>query len=322
MPADALPQSTNVTRGELVAAQLLRPQLAISEEERQRIVAKPKSKRRQGIFWILTIPHHGFTPFLPPSCKWIRGQLELGAGGFLHWQILVAFRAKQSLQGCRGIFGEYHCELSRSDAAADYVWKEDTRVDGTQFQLGTRPLDPSSSTDWDEVWNFAVAGAIESIPASVRIRSYHALCRISQHYQRPTGMARQCRVFWGVTGSGKSHRAWQEAGDEGYSKDPRSKFWCGYRGQSNVVIDEFRGGIPMRRLLTTGIDISHLLRWLDCYPLCVETKGGAQPYDAKNIWITSNLHPSDWYKDIDHVTYAALLRKIEITEFTEPYLPE
>jgi len=33
-----------------------------------------------------------------------------------------------------------HWELSRSDAAAEYVWKEDTRVPGTQFEFGSRPF--------------------------------------------------------------------------------------------------------------------------------------------------------------------------------------
>jgi len=32
---------------------------------------------------------------------------------------------------------ECHAELSRSAASTDYVWKEDTRVDGTPFELGT-----------------------------------------------------------------------------------------------------------------------------------------------------------------------------------------
>jgi len=55
-------------------------------------------------------------------------------------------------------------------------------------------------------------------------------------------MSRTVFVFWGVTGSGKSHRAWSEAGVDAYSKCPRSKFWDGYQDQSNVVVDEFRGG--------------------------------------------------------------------------------
>ena len=54
-------------------------------------------------------------------------------------------------------------------------------------------------------------------------------------------------------------------------KDPRTKFWDGYRNQENVVIDEFRG----------AIDIAHILRWFDRYPVIVEVKGSSVVLSAK-----------------------------------------
>jgi len=112
-------------------------------------------------------------------------------------------------------------------------------------------------------------------------------------------------VFWGRTGTGKSYRAWHEAGLDAYVKDPRTKWWCSYKGQENVVLDEFRG----------AIDVSHLLRWLDCYPVLVEIKGGSRPLLARKIWITSNLDPRLWYSDLDQETLDALLRRLNITHF-------
>lgn len=108
----------------------------------------PANRRRQGIFWLLTIPFAHFTPWLPPACRWIRGQLESGADGYLHWQVIVALRTKGSMATLRLTFGPYHAELSRSDAASEYVWKEQTRVAGTQFEIGTKPCDPSAKPDW------------------------------------------------------------------------------------------------------------------------------------------------------------------------------
>ena len=70
-----------------------------------------------------------------------------------------------------------------------------------------------------------------------------------------------------------------------------------------VILDEFRG----------DIDISHLLRWLDRYPVIVELKGSSAPLVAEKIWITSNLHPSSWYPLLDAATYAALERRLQIT---------
>ena len=114
--------------------------------------------RRQGLIWLLTIPQAEFVPYCPPQANYVKGQLELGAGQFLHWQLIVYFRSKQSLRGVREIFGPFHAELTRSAAAEDYVWKEETRVDGTQFECGIKPLNRANANDWEQIWQSAIAG--------------------------------------------------------------------------------------------------------------------------------------------------------------------
>ncbi|QGH72655.1 MAG: Rep protein [CRESS virus sp. ctczB4] len=260
----------------------------------------------QGIFWLLTIPHYGFTPYLPPGCSWIKGQLERGEGGFLHWQIIVAFQSRCRLRGVKQIFGsEAHCELSRSAAANEYVWKEQTRVEGTPFELGAKPIRRNSQTDWESVWTAAKSRDLEAIPAHTRVLCFRSILSIASYFDTAIAVERSVQVYWGRTGTGKSRRAWEAAGVDAYSKDPRSKFWFGYRGQERVVIDEFRG----------GIDVSHLLRWLDRYPVLVELKGSSVPLAAREIWITSNVDPRNWYPDLDEETRCALIRRLSITHF-------
>lgn len=263
--------------------------------------------RRQGIFWLATIPHAYWTPFHHPDCSWLRGQLESGTTtGYLHWQILVSFTKKKSLAQIKQSFGEEgHWELSRSSQADAYVWKEDTRIEGTQFEFGIKPFERNSKLEWDTFWANAILGDIMEIPAEIRIRHYTTFRRIREDYAKPIGMVRTCDVFVGPTGTGKSMEAWKRAGPDAYPKDPNSKFWCGYSGQSNIVIDEFRG----------RIDISHLLRWLDRYPINVELKGSSIPCYAENIWITSNLPVEAWYPEIDEETLKALKRRLKITHF-------
>lgn len=198
-----------------------------------------------------------------------------------------------------------HVELSRSEAAEAYVWKEETRIAGTQFELGRKPLQRNNANDWDAIWEAAKSGAVLDIPANVRVQHYRTLRTIASDYSSPIALERQVFVFCGRTGTGKSRLAWDEAGFSSYPKDPRTKFWDGYRDQRNVVIDEFRG----------GIDISHLLRWLDRYPVLVEIKGSSTPLVAEKIWITSNIHPLNWYPDLDQETKDALMRRLQITEF-------
>jgi len=264
--------------------------------------------RRQGIFWMLTIPAASYTmpTELPDGLTWIRGQQEEGeAGGYLHWQICVALVRKSSLSGLLVRFPGSHAELTKSAAANDYVWKELTRVPDTQFEFGTKPICRNSKPDWESVWASAQKGDLLAIPPSIRVVSYRTLRAIAADHDTPIGILRTCHVYWGATGTGKSRRAWDEAGMGAYSKDPRSKFWCGYQGEQHVVIDEFRG----------GIDISHILRWLDRYPVRIEIKGSSRPLCAQTIWITSNLCPTLWFPEADVGTIEALMRRLTIVEF-------
>lgn len=258
-------------------------------------------------YWLLTIPQHIFTPFLPKDVVYIKGQLENGANtGYLHWQVVVCFARQVRLTQLKKIFGrEVHAIATKTDGANEYVWKEDTRVPNTQFELGSLPLRRNNSKDWERILASAKSGKFDEIPPDVYIRNYRNLKAISVENAQPNAVERRVYVFCGKTGTGKSRTAWEQAGLDAYPKDPCSKFWDGYRGQEKVVIDEFRG----------QIGISHLLRWLDRYPVLVEVKGSSVVFNAKEIWITSNLHPREWYPDLDDETRRALLRRLSITEY-------
>lgn len=261
----------------------------------------------QGRIWLLTIPGHDFIPYLPPGVAFVTGQLERGANtGYLHWQVLVHFSRSVRLAAVKKIFGDTcHCELSRSVAAESYVHKEETYVDGTRFDLGTKPFKRNCKRDWQSAFDCAKRGELAAIDPGVLVPYFGQLQRINAHFAEPVAMERVCFVYWGSSGLGKSRRAWAEAGMDAYPKIPSTKFWDGYRGQEHVVIDEFRG----------CVSVEHLLRWLDRYPVLVEIKGSAVVLKAKKIWITSNLHPKEWYPLLDDLTLAALLRRIKVTHF-------
>ncbi|AJD07525.1 replication-associated protein [Sewage-associated circular DNA virus-16] len=255
-------------------------------------------------FWILTIPHADYLPFLPNCCVWIRGQLERGsATGYLHWQLVVGFKQQCRLATLKRTFGDScHAEPTRSNAADDYVWKPESRIDGTQFELGAKPMRRNDSRDWDAIRDAAKRGDLETVPSDVFVQHYRSLRTISADYAEPVAIERTVHVYWGPTGVGKSRKVWELAGEDAYPKCPNSKFWDGYRGHTNVVIDEFRG----------RIDISHILRWFDRYPVLVEIKGSSTVLRAQNIWITSNLDPREWYTDLDELTKLALLRRLNV----------
>lgn len=272
----------------------------------------------QGRYWLLTIPKQSWNPptELPDNVAYIKGQQEVGEGGFEHWQVLVAFIKKARLAQVKRVFSnDTHAELSRSDAADSYVWKEETAVAGTRFELGAKAMKRNSEKDWDDILDKAKKGKVEEIPADVQMRCWSTIQKIQSHYAIPPWRSNiKVKVFWGVTGSGKSHRMFKEAFEGGivpYIKPPTVKWFDGYKGEKRVVMDEFRG----------EIGVSHLLRWFDQYPMTIEVKGSTQVFRAEEFWLCSNLHPKEWYPNLDKATLDALLRRMEITEFVFPYVP-
>lgn len=269
----------------------------------------------QARYWLLTIPVAHLPVFPEPSGNYVyaKGQQEIGANGLHHWQAFAQFDKKVTLAQCKGYFCEQaHCEQSRSTAAELYVWKEDTRVHGSQFEKGSRPMRRNVQTDWDDVLSKAKAGNIDDIPADILVRYYNSIKRIRVDYCEPVWRHDiNVKVFWGRSGTGKTRRAWHEAGELVYVKDPNTKWWDGYRGQENVIIDEFTGVIA----------INHILRWLDRYPCFAEVKGYQTPLRATNFWITSNIDPRLWYSEASDDQKEALRRRCQITHFLGEWIP-
>jgi hypothetical protein len=110
--------------------------------------------------------------------------------------------------------------------------------------------------------------------------------------------------YWGATGSGKSRLASELAGVDAYWK-PQGKWWDGYTGQSNVILDDFRAD---------WFSYGYMLRLLDRYPLKVEVKGSYVEFVATHIYITSHMNPTECFATWEDV--AQLLRRLHtVREF-------
>lgn len=272
----------------------------------------------QARYWLLTIPvtHHQQQPALNGDLVYLKGQQERGSDtGLLHWQLLAVFSKKLRLASVKRHFcPQAHCEPSRSDAANEYVWKDDTSVPGTRFELGTLPISRARTTDWSRVYDDAVSGNFDNIPKDILIRNYSSLKRIRVDNSNPPPRPEvTVNCYWGDSGIGKTRRAWHEAGhiNDVYIKNPNTKWWDGYRGQKTVIIDEFTG----------RIDLSYLLVWLDRYPCNVEVKGFSTPLLAERFFITSNLAPEAWYPDSSPQHKTALLRRMTVQHMVFTWTP-
>lgn len=257
----------------------------------------------QGKFWLLTIPHYAFLPYLPKTCSYIKGQLECGRiGEYLHWQILCCFEKKVRLRRVKEVFGDTcHAELSRSSAANQYVQKEDTAVVNTRFELGQLPFKRNDKTDWERIRICAKSNQLDQIDADVYVRYYSSLKRIAKdHMCSVDELDNVCGLWiWGPPGTGKSRMARDDYNP--YSK-MCNKWWDGYNGEENVLLDDFD---KVHSVLG-----HHLKIWADRYPFIAEQKGGAVRIRPKKIIITSNYQIDEIF--VDQVLVVALLRRFQV----------
>jgi hypothetical protein len=241
-----------------------------------------------------------------PKVKWIIGQRERGAErGYEHWQVFITCEqvTKRFMRELLPTAG--YLELTKSAAYNKYIWKVDTRI-GDQFEYGTKPMNRGVSTDWAMVRANAQSGNFSEIPDDIYVRLFQNLVRIRTANQRNVFRENVVvKVFCGASRTGKSRRAWFEAGPNAFAKEPLTKWWCTYNGEDNVVIDEFAG----------IVSLSNVLKWFDRYPCKGETKGGSETIRATKFWITSNLHPRRWYPDEEPERIVALMNRLEIHEF-------
>lgn len=271
-------------------------------------------------YWMLTIPKDKWAvpEEMPKGFHYMKGQLEIGKDGYEHWQLICYLKKKATYSKMKSVCPpEAHIEHTRSEAAEEYVWKDESSQ-GSRFELGRKAMKRNCADDWETMFTKAKEAKFDEIPADVRVRCWHQFQSISKWYMSPAdrGVVKS-HIYWGVSDSGKTHRAKVESGyfkdpSDVYMKIPTTKFWDGYRGQTKVIIDEFEG----------QINLSHLKVWCDpSGTACqVEIKGGAVPLAATEIWITSNKDWRDWYgpsagpNDIE-----AIRRRFDILQFTQKF---
>lgn len=268
----------------------------------------------QARYWILTINDSDTgESWAPPAALsdsysniiWLRGQKEIGANaGREHWQLFVAFKKKCRLSAVKTVFGDRtHAEPSRSEAAEQYVFKDDTAIPDTRFELGAKAFNRASKTDWTLAKKMAKENKIDEVPDDVYIKYYNTLKTIAKDNMiAPPDLDGVCGVWYhGPPGVGKSHRARSEF--PGAYMKMQNKWWDGYRNEENIILDDFDSKMLGH----------HLKIWADKYAFVAETKGYAINIRPKKFIITSNYSIDQVFVD-DPVLALAVKRRFEIRE--------
>jgi hypothetical protein len=135
-------------------------------------------RTQQARIWIGTIPvteEYDINHRLD-GVQYARGQLEEGKSGYRHWQVVCHFGKPVRLAAIKKRFGSgTHWEPTRSSAADSFVWKDDTAVEGTRFEHGSKPIQRSSPKDWDSIVQNARDGRMDQIPSDILVRLVFAV---------------------------------------------------------------------------------------------------------------------------------------------------
>lgn len=207
---------------------------------------------------------------------------------------------------------------------------EDALYDGPQ-EFGIWICGPGGRTDLRRVVHEQTNGmSIRDIAINygdTYIRNFRGISMRDMHIRPkpPRQRPMQVHVRWGPPSSGKTHPFMVEADPEPYEKDLDTEFWTDYNGETSILLEDFTG----------QINITRMLRICDKYKLSVDTKHGA-PVAAKwtTVYITSNVHPMDWYpraslwqrqavvSRLTTVTYCGALRNRATGVLTGVVIPE
>lgn len=250
------------------------------------------ASRAQARWWLLTLFDDSWKVWsdLPQGVNCLRGQQETcPTTGAKHWQLFISFKRAVRLAAIKKLFGSrIHAEPSRSKSAEEYVFKDETSVEGTRFELGSKPLKRNSKTDWALVKECAKCGNLEEIPDDIYIKYYNVLKRIAMDNMiKPVDLT-SCAGIWiyGPPGVGKSHYVRQHYGESLYLK-AQNKWWDGYQGERNVLLDDFDCKV-----------LGHYIKiWADKYTFIGECKGSSIQIRPQNFIITSNYTPEQIWDD-------------------------
>lgn len=243
-----------------------------------------------------------------PVVKYAICGLEVGLSGNLHIQGYVELKDGKTFKAMKDWIGdEVHLEPRRGTPkqASDYCKK-----DGDFLEIGE--ISKQGKRNDIEVLRDAVRhGATDEelldeglITSLFQLKFVEEMRRI--YRVRRERIAPKVLWYYGPSGTGKTRSA-VEAYPDAWISSRDLKWWQGYAGHKEIILDDFRGDF---------CKFHELLRILDRYHFAVEIKGGSVALEAEIIIITSPYHPTEVYKNFTDEEISQLTRRItEIKEF-------
>lgn len=255
----------------------------------------------------------GLNALYPDKAQYILAARELGENLTPHLQCYIQFKKQIRFTTAAKLLPRAHLIPSNGSAAQNITYckkgmqsKVEYDTLGEQgdnygaeldiaIEIGT-PKQPGKRTDIEEAATDVMSGQkrlreIAEDHPDVFVKYckgitslYHATMPV-----RSADSPKEVIVHYGPTGTGKTRKCYDL---QAHIQGPeQGKWWDGYDRHSTIIMDEFRGTLPL----------GYILRLTDRYPMQVEIKGGMTQLVANTIHFTSPVHPAYWYSSTTYV---------------------
>ena len=252
------------------------------------------------------------------KCKYMIYGKEVGENGTPHLQGFIIWKDAKSFTATKKSLGERaHIEVCAGTPYENFKYCSKS---GIYTESGDRPQPSGKRNDLENIKNQVENNVkIKSMLRDNTIRNFQQLKYaegLKKYYEKQRTEETIVWWFYGSTGTGKTHNAFQRMLDMGYEHDDiymsmdTAEWWEGYDQHPVVIIDDMRKDF---------IKFHTLLKLLDKYPYRVQTKGSSRQFVAKYVIITSPFRPEELYSTREDIKQ--LTRRIKLVEhFDKEYI--
>lgn len=212
---------------------------------------------------------------------------------------------------CNGTAQQNHDYVFKDGKYAGSA-KEDTRVEGTQYEWGNIPVERQGRrNDIVDLYDMIANGMsdfqiLDTSPDYMlnlnQIRQTRQVIK-SEKFKN-TFRQLTTTYIWGSTGGGKTRYVMEKYGYENVYRVTNYKHpFDDYRGQDVVLFDEFRSSLPL----------ADMLKYLDGYPVVLPCRFADTQACFTKVYFTTNIPLDKQYVNIqrDEIeSYKAFLRRI------------
>lgn len=271
-----------------------------------------QSERTMVDRWCWTINNPGdYTPrWDPTKMKYQVYEMEVGENGTPHWQGYTRFTTRKRMATVKNIFANdtMHLEIAKGTEEQNrtYCTKSGVRVqeDGEYVPTaGTQGERTDLEMIRDEIQGGADLRAIAADHPGQFVRYANGIAQMLELLRPELAVQRavEVRVYWGATGTGKTHRIMSEY-PEAYQVEPGRDPWGRYRGQPVVVFDEFD---------YTKWSVQQMNRFLDKWRCPLDARYRDRYAEWTLVVICANSSPIAWWPDAGLLLINSFRRRIQ-----------